>query len=444
MRVALYFRNFAFRNVDCSHIENGNPGIGGTHFAMLQLAHILNSRDVDCCLFAESAEQLPKTIKVVQVKTANNLPHAIIQNNIDILVVNRTTEQSFNKQVLNILHSVHVKIIVWAHVFMPYKFLNILEKDDMVKRIVCVGKHQLDTLYDHPVFKKSDYIYNLCNFRSLEKALCPFMNRGNNVVYVGAINYIKGVHLLTKAWKIVKQSYPDANLFIIGSGHLYDRDNKSSKFGISSDYYEYECVRPILIDDNTIDPSVHFLGILGAEKWDIMNKCRVGIVNTHFWETFGYTAIEMQIAGLRIVSFKSPGLLDTVYPHNGILYESDNKLADSIIAMLSESSFNSDSSIAYITEKFSRESIEEKWFQTLHEVYDDTKVNENKLSNDWYFIKLQCVNKRVQKYFHFLPSLLLYHEVYLDIKRYIFRLRQPKEVLKKLYSILLNIVYDKR
>ena len=87
------------------------------------------------------------------------------------------------------------------------------------------------TFCDHRAFKKGTYIYNLCNYNL--PAPKPFSARKNHVVYIGSIVPLKGLHLLTKAWSSVLKEVPDAQLYIIGSGNLYNQNEKLGKYGIA-------------------------------------------------------------------------------------------------------------------------------------------------------------------------------------------------------------------
>ena len=102
---------------------------------------------------------------------------------------------------------------------------------------------------------------------------------------------------------------------------------------------------------------------MGKEKWEVLNKCKVGVVNAGSWETFGYTMVEMQMAGLMVASLKSPGLLDTMYPKNGILYDNPKKLAVSITKLLEKEQHDFDAGFNYISNNFSRDVILRKWIE---------------------------------------------------------------------------------
>lgn len=432
MRIAFYLRNNGIQHVDCSNLEFGNPGIGGTHFVMLQVASMLSrNTEYDVYLFVEAMQELPQGLKIVEVPKEEDLPCQLANNKIDIIIANRTTPESFSAKTISILNKVEVSVIVWAHVFMPVSFMDLLAKEPQIKLVIAVSKHQYYTYIDHPIFIKSTYIYNLCNFQD-PLPIVEFTERKNDVVYIGAINYIKGVHLLLQQWPKVKKKIPDANLYVIGSGHLYSKSDKLGKFGIAEQYYEKECLKKILKNPNEIDSSVHFLGIMGSEKWEVLSKAKVGIVNTHYWETFGFTAVEMQLAGVPIVSYKSPGLIDTCCSANSILYEKDNQLASSIVKALQLSYYEPQRDIDKVLKKFDSASIMQKWVDTITAIYSRKNVVCDEKDFKFSFVKFQCLNKKIQYYFPFVPSLLLLHELYLEIKKILFNLKQPGKVINKL------------
>ena len=431
MKVAFYYPNAGIKDVDCRNIEQGNPGIGGTHFAMLQIASLLsdNNNDIDVFLFAQYTEKLPSNLNILKTEYFQDVIDSIINIEIDIIILSKIGARSLTNEMLMNLSRCNVKVIVWGHCFMTNSFLTTLTKYDNVKCLVTVSKQQLFHLCDHKIFKKSTYIYNICNFKN-PYDLRPYKSRKNNVVFVGAINPIKGVHLITNAWNKVLKKFPDAQLYIIG-GQLYSKNKKMGAFNITDEFYEKKCLKPIL-RNNQIDKSVHFMGIMGSEKWEILNNCKVGIVNAAQWETFGYTMVEMQLAGLKIASLKSPGLIDTMFPGNGILYNSKNELANSIIELLSTKEHDPYQGIEYIENKFSITNILNKWIVLLNKVYDGSDFKSEEISSDLKFIKLQIFNMKIKRYLKFLPSLILYRDIYLNCTRIKNALLNPGKIIHKL------------
>lgn len=432
-RIAFYYTNRNFANRDCSSLSAGNPGIGGTFFAMLQVINGLgefNLKDFELYLFAEEKQKLPSNLNVILTPSVDILAQKLIAKKIDILVVNKIGANTCTNSFFNKLRNTNVDIFVWCHCFVTNKGLNILSKEPLVKKIVAVSKTQYKTWYDHKIFKKATYIYNICDFANPERV--PFELRDSDVVYVGAINSIKGVHYLTEAWNYVLSYFPHSNLYIIGSGMLYGTSTKMGKFGIAERFYEKRLLKPILKDGKII-PSVHFCDILGGEKWKYLNSCKVGVVNAASWETFGYTMIEMQLAGLLVASYKSPGLIDTMYPNDGILYDSPRKLGASIVKLLNVKSHNDEDGIEYINNNFSKDIVLRRWCQLFQGV--DLSLSELDACN-FNYLKIVNINKKIKKYIPFLPSIILYRDCWLLMKKIIVLLGESGKVFSKVLNLI--------
>lgn len=52
MKIGIYLGNNKGTPIDVSTIEKGNPGIGGTQYQMLLLAHFLSRHEYDVTVYA--------------------------------------------------------------------------------------------------------------------------------------------------------------------------------------------------------------------------------------------------------------------------------------------------------------------------------------------------------------------------------------------------------
>ena len=89
------------------------------------------------------------------------------------------------------------------------------------------------------------------------------------VTYVGSLVPAKGFHRLAQIWPEVISKVPNAELYVIGNGKVYDRNAKLGKYGISQSDYENQFMKYLTDDEGEILKSVHFCGIVGKEKRDI-------------------------------------------------------------------------------------------------------------------------------------------------------------------------------
>lgn len=200
----------------------------------------------------------------------------------------------------------------------------------------------------------------------------------HQVTYIGSIIPSKGFQVLAKAWKIILEQVPDAELNVIGSGKLYNRNAKLGRYGIAEEKFE-QLFMPFLTDEKgEILPSVHFLGVMGAEKNDIIVKSSVGVANpTGRTETFGISALDFESRGIPVVTIAKNGFLDTVIDHKtGLLVKKTNELASAIITLLLDNELNTKygkNGIKF-TKKFMPKKIIPEWAKLFELIINDKKI----------------------------------------------------------------------
>lgn len=363
--IAFYLHNGAIRDVDCTEILKGNPGIGGSEYEIITIARLLSSESFKVILYAHAIDKLPPVIETREVSGLQNAIEMATDDGCELLIFKH--EECWLQQ--NVLDNpdITIKMIVWAHNFIFWRELSYYAKNKHVARVICVGKEQLDLYRDHRLFQKSDYIFNTIYFPPLKELLSLGVNniaeREKNVVYVGSLIPTKRFHLLAKIWPEVLKKEPEAQLYVIGGGNLYNRNVQLGKFQIAEESYEETFIHYLLGDDGKLLPSVHFLGVLGADKNDILRKMKVGVPNpTGNHETFGITAIEMQLMGCMVTTMRCPGYLDTV-GEGGLLYEDTNELADCIVRLMRKNSHDYEATYKEFYGKFSYENVLPDWIE---------------------------------------------------------------------------------
>lgn len=439
IKIGFYIENKGIESIDCTDLKSGNPGIGGTEYAILLVTEWLSKekKDISLTLYARSAQNLPESINV---SVCNDITDALIKSvdNGDEIFVLRFEFGYFQRRILDNPLCQRLKIILWAHNFYRRKYLSYFDSLPYVKAIVNVGREQLDAYRDHHAFYKSTYIYNGVYIEKNE-SIKEVRDRPNAVTYIGGLYPGKGVHYLTRVWRDVLAEVPDAKLNIIGSGQLYSRDYKLGKFGIAESSYEEYLLKPILDTDGNIIPSVNFLGVLGSEKKKILMNTKVGIPNPGgLGETFGYTAVEMQLAGCLVTTIKGCGYMDSVYRKER-LYTNIEKLGDRIIALLKCDTENILAMENFIECNFSMEVIGGKWHNLLCDIHKDNLIiPETKLTNKFFNLKwLREINRKIKLLIPFLPSIALYQYCYY----YYFKERLIGKFYSKKYS--LPVDYDR-
>ena len=331
MKIAFYVTNKNISQVDFRTVEKGNPGVGGSEFSAILVSTVLcRNKNIETILLCDENSLFSDDLKWFKCVNLLGAIRFCKKYGYDYLVVDAKLLEK------NIVRYSNMKFIAWANTFIPETFLHFYSCQSNIVKVVNVGREQHE-IYKHlKIYEKSCYIYNAVPtsvISSYKQKLLPNAQREANVVYIGSLFSAKGFHVLAQVWPEVIKKVPNAQLFVIGSGKLYSRKSKLGKWGIASEEYENEFMQ-YLAPGGKLMPSVHFLGILAEEKYDVLSKCKVGIPNpSGVSETFGYTAVEMQLMDCLVTTIKCPGYIDTVYDKKN-LYDSTDQLGDKIIGLL--------------------------------------------------------------------------------------------------------------
>lgn len=393
-KIAFYLGSDTVSKVDLSGILKSNPGIGGSEYMILCIACLLSMREngIEVVLYSKTHVRLSGLNSVLINSFDDALKFVDIQS-IDYLVVKHDSQLCTAMKAYN----GRTRFVIWCHNFVE-KELSFYRNSDKVARIITVGKEQMELYCDDMAFYKSDYIYNGISTDidiKYKSKVFQFKQRQNNVVYIGSLIECKGFYYLAKAWKSILKNVPDANLYVIGNGCLYDRSVRLGKWKIADEAYEKKFI-PFLLENGELLPSVHFMGIMGEEKNDILINSKVGVPNPNGeTETFGCTAVEMQLMGCLVATKKCPGYLDTV--KNGILYDSTTDLAMSVVKLLKSENNNYWDNYEYIKKNFSFDVVIEEW-----ELLFNCALPDNKPLHNHYIItnrnfRLKGIKEKILK-----------------------------------------------
>lgn len=410
--VAFFIDNRNIKTVDCRNISVSNPGIGGTEYMIVLIAYMLTLRnnDISVKLYATTNGILPLCLDVEIVDDIKDAYINADSKRIQYFVY-RHNPNLFDNLFSSLGEQANTKLIPWCHNFCDYKYLSAYAQSSLVARIICVGKEQMDLYRDHKAFAKSDYIYNCVNTEMLSAYAGQIFNERKHIVtYIGSLVPEKGFALLAKAWPKIIREVPDAELYVVGSGHLYNRNAALGRWGIAEKKFENRFMK-YLQYDNEIMKSVHFVGIMGEEKNNLFLNTKVGVPNpSGKTETFGITAVEMQLMGAQIATIKCPGYLDTVV--NGILYNHSRHLAQSVISLLKSPADRGkyEKACSYIKERFSIDTVVADWENLLcNKLSTSTKLHDDVLNNNYRhkFLKekLRVLKMKHTILFRFVPCI---------------------------------------
>lgn len=423
IKIGVYLNNKSISNVDCRKILDGNPGIGGSEYAIILLVYFLSNyynEKISITLYADEIGLLPSSIHVVKITDVSDAINEAAKQECSIFVLKHVE----NLEIYNTANTMNLKFIVWCHNFANRKKLNDYVKLPHIKMLVCVGREQLDIYRDHRAYDKSCFIYNgvyLKPYNDYLKKLTPFRERKNEVTYIGNLISAKGFHVLAKAWPKVLKKIPDAHLHVIGSGKLYDRESVLGIFGFAEKKYESIFMKYLVDKEEKKLSSVTFHGILGKEKDEILNNTKVGVPNpSGSTETFGYTAVEMQLMGALTTSKKCSGYVDTFF-NKKMLYNNENNLSKNIVRLLKSKDNEYKQMYDFIDSNFSLHIVAEKWVDLFLKIDQNIPiVKSHKLINPWHnkkiFRELNRILKKIIPFGTFLPTIMLFENGVIKIK----------------------------
>jgi len=382
-KVAFYLNNSSLPNQNYCDIVYDNPGLPGSEYEFLLVSQLLDSRknELEIWLFINFDGKFPHQ-HVVKIHNLKDCCKICAEENIGTLVVD---VKYFDENVMS--GFANLNYIVWAHNFMSFKQIDRFYKLPYVKNVVNVGREVMELYRDHPLSWKSTYVYNILPVKERNYYEMKMIEGGrdnHNVAYMGCLVEEKGFHVLAKVWKDILKQVPDAQLFVIGNGRLYDKNAKLGSYGLASP--EYEAVfMPYLCDESgCILPSVHFMGILGGEKYDVLSKCKVGVPNpTGHSETFCICGVEMQLCGCTVTTIYHPAFIDTVIEKRW-LYKNESDLFHYVIRALNHTPSNFDKIYSIIRDKFGISNVN-RWESILNN-YDIDKHVES-MSQYHYHLK---------------------------------------------------------
>lgn len=406
VKVAFYLDNESIKDIECSNILDGNPGMGGTQYLFLLLTYLLSvdyEDYIDITLLLKFKQCVPKNIKTFILKDENNIVRFYTENNVDILVIRPSNDLYF----LDMLNENNITTVLWSHNFYTsYKLINKIIQHNNIVRNVFVGKEQMEYYIDSELYKKSIYIYNfIINNNTYISTDCK---KSNVVTYIGNFSKGKGLHVVAKNWNKIKKDIPDAQLFIIG-GNLYNEKNNQKK-------YQKKIMKYLTNKNGKMIDGVKFFGIMGSEKLEIIRETKVGLGTLgKKEETFGLTALEFQSQGVPVISRENCGYMDTIIDGvTGFTCKTEKSIVRKIKKMLTDTNLYSDFSnnaIEFINTKFNSNEICNEWIKLFYDIVNNLDIEKNNIyKNKRYKLKyikilIYKMNKCFPKYEKLIPSI---------------------------------------
>lgn len=408
MKIDIYLGPIGGGVVDASDVDKGNPGVGGTQYCMLELAHYLNcKKNYEITLLAARRYILEDGINFVQVNGDDDVCSIVNNTTPDFFILS----QFNNKQLEADIKQLNINVIIWCHNYIYSDFCDFIVNTECIKANVFVGKQQYDRYIDDDVIKKSTFIYNMFvdNTPNVERE-----NDSMTVVYMGALIEGKGFVDLCKIWHYVLKKVPNAKLLVLGKGNLYG-NRKMGSYGLASESYEKQFSKYITDSAGNIIPSVKFLGVVGKGKTEIFRKASIGVVNpSGRTETFGMGVVEMAEAKLPVVTIGKNGYFDTIINNvTGVLSPSLKQMAIDIVDLLKDVDRNETygETAKQRISRFHPNIIGPQWEKLLHHVscenanFTYLKAS-HPYSNNIKWVRLLLRWLRFDLHISFFPSLI--------------------------------------
>jgi glycosyltransferase involved in cell wall biosynthesis len=335
IQVGIYLDTSDTDDVNLSSPEEGNPGIGASEFLMASLPHYMEKvfpRLIELTVYYRGSDLLPPGVSTIEVSDGREAMTQATGGDTDVFIWRPTKSMP---AIPNDCGPGDLTAIGWAH-NTNIEILRSLVQDDRLYSIVCVSKQQMKNLRTYEPFDDSTYIFN--GFHADPYIPDAVSSSDLTVTFLGGLYMEKGFHRLAGVWPEVIDKFPDARLEVIGSGKLYDRNQKLGKWGVATETYEQKFRAPLAGDNGSPLDSVTFHGLVSqAKKIDILQDTTVGVINPRGTETFSVSAVEFQAAGTPVVSRAKGGVLDTVkHQETGLLHTSDRAMVGNIKRFLSK------------------------------------------------------------------------------------------------------------
>ncbi|MFA5777478.1 MAG: glycosyltransferase [Parcubacteria group bacterium] len=206
------------------------------------------------------------------------------------------------------------------------------------------------------------------------RKLAKMETNGKIILYVGRIEWRKGIGTLFYAFREVIKNYPNAKLYVIGGG--------KSKSARKLEDAERERLKKIS-QELGIEKRVSFLGPKKQNKLYKYYSAADMCIVPSYYEPFGIVPLESMACGTPVVASRTGGLQYTVRNKvTGCLFEPKNyiDLAEKInIVLKNGKDFYTGNCLKMISDKFQWEEIADQYDNFFNKLIN--KKNENRNSS---------------------------------------------------------------
>ncbi|SEP94805.1 glycosyltransferase [Butyrivibrio sp. TB] len=422
-------------NKDFTHLEKGNPGIGGIYYQMLlmgdSLLKFFGDKYEIVFFHYNSSNIYPVGARDILCDDNVDLLEKAEKEKIDALIVNCNKSNEW----YSCLRTKDTNVLVRAGCYFNYDELKCIRNTPQVVRVITISSEEYDYYYDEDILEKTICIENsICFSECEEYDIGISVQRRNqkaisshNVAYIGSIVPQKGFARLAKIWTKVVKKIPDAHLYVIGSGQLYDSNAKLGKYGIAEEKFEASFMKYLCDSDGNILSSVTFCGLIMGGYSEAMSNISVGVVNPiALTETFCTSAIDFASYGIPVVTCGKHGLLSTVINRvTGITFLTNIGFRKALIRLMLDNELNKKlgDNAYFFARNFDWKKKTKDWDEKLQELRFGYKCEQRKLNGNYFndFKWFKVINRFFRKNLGltFLPTAADYEALFFSVGHFV-------------------------
>lgn len=409
MNIAIVEDDTYYNSIKVDDCKLFNPGVGGGTYQFINLYNVLSTSNFNVYFVHKNKSNFIDIAPGKNILFDNNqeLFEILEDLNLDNIIL----PQRFGYDLLDKFKLLSVPITYRCGNYLNAKEVKYLS-NDIVKNVVCLNWEHASKCYDTDLFHKIVIIPNFINLDILKRPLKSYNANAENsfvITYIGSITPSKGLHLLAKVWHKIVKIIPNAELNIIGSKSLYDAKLDNSH----NIYSPYEMkVKAIFDKDSVSSSKVVYHGKLGIEKYSIISKTDIGVVNpSGKSEIFTNSVVDFSLYNVPVLGRNKYGLVSMIENGiNGFKFNSLEGLIDKIIYIYKNNDIEF-KGVEFIKRKFANESYSFKnWILLFHENKRNSLLFSNiKHSKKMVFhnlFALRVISRYLQKLIPFSPSVL--------------------------------------
>ena len=314
-----------------------NPGVGGTTFTAARLAIGLE-------------EEIKKFKHNIELFITTDTKEYCSFHDIRVIPIDSITNFKFDCAIItgDLIDAIYKnEILIKSERFIscirhPYDYDKISKSKKIKAEIVSVSKscylsnflisgphNQIDNIFNGERIRKSLSSYPI----SIEEIISNKKNSNYlNIGYLGALVTSKGFHHLVKRWSNLSNYFRERNIFlrldVIGGSNLYEFEESHQNLPCSKKYGDL--IESYIGDE--LDKSVFFHGTLGLERYDLMQRCDLAVVNpTGSGEAFCASILEWYSLGIPVISSLNYGMSDMMRYFDNLTIKNPTQINQKII-----------------------------------------------------------------------------------------------------------------